>query len=72
MSPKTLQQCDQSPTHDAIGTATRCDEIDYFAAILKTLEPSQPIAEHRNCLLQNRSSVASHLPTMGHFNFLLR
>ena len=30
-----------------IGPATRCDENGYFPAILKHLEPSQPIAEHR-------------------------
>ena len=28
----------------SIGPATRCDEMRHFAAILKLLEPSQPIA----------------------------
>ena len=55
-----------------IGPATRCDEIEHFAAILLLLEASQPIAAHRMYLLQIRSSVASHLPTMGCFPVLLR
>ena len=56
----------------AIGPATRCDEMRHFAAILKLLEPSQTIAAYRRYLLQNRSSVASQLPTMECFHILLR
>ena len=55
-----------------IGPATRCDEMGHFAAILKLLEPSQTIAAYRRYLLQNRSSVASQLPTMECFHILLR
>ena len=55
-----------------IGLATRCDEIGHFAAILGVLGASQPIAAHRRSLLIHRSSVASQLPTMEYFSFLLR
>ena len=35
-----------------IGPATRCDEIDHFAAILRVLGASQPIAAHRRSILK--------------------
>ena len=56
----------------ALGPATRCDEIRHLALILKFLETSQTIAAYRRYLLQNRSSVASQLPTMECFHILLR
>ena len=56
----------------SIGPATRCDEIVHFAAILRVLGASQPIAAHRRSLLQNRSSVASQLGAINYFYFLLR
>ena len=31
-----------------LGPATRCDEMDHFAAILRDLGASQPIAAHRS------------------------
>ena len=36
----------------SIGPATRCDEMGHFPVILEALGPSQPIAEHCNCLMQ--------------------
>ena len=44
----------------------------HFAAILRLLEASQATADHRRCLPENRSSVASQLATMECFHFLLR
>ena len=57
---------------NSIGPVTRCDEMYHFAVILRLLEASQTTADHRRCLLENRSSVASQLPTMNCFYFLLR
>ena len=46
---------------EIIGPATRCDEIDHFAAIFMVLRASQTTADYRRCLPENRSSVASQL-----------
>ena len=55
-----------------IGPATRCDEMNHFVVIFRVLEASQPIAAHRRSLLIHRSHVASQVPTMEYFSFLLR
>ena len=55
--------------NSSLGSATRCDEVGHLAAILMLLEASQTIADHRRCLLKDRSSVAS---LMGYFHVLLR
>ena len=58
--------------HSRQGPATRCNEKDHFAAILRVLGASQPIAAHPRSLLKNRSSVASQLGAINYFYFLLR
>ena len=47
----------------------KCNEMYYFAAILRLLEASQTIADCRRCLPENRSSVASQLGAINCFLF---
>ena len=69
-------KCRRTPLYQrslhCLGPATRCDEMYHFTAILRLLEASQATADHRRCLPENRSSVASQLATMECFQFLLR
>ena len=67
----TLQYCTPAMGRSK-GPATRCDEIDHFAAILMVLEASQTTADYRKCLPENRSSVAIQLGAINCFYFLLR